>query len=450
MRKTMKYASMLVAVIGFLAISCKKDKPKTVPSITTSAVTDITPTSAKGGGKITNNGGADITARGLVFSKTVAQPTIADDKTVETTSADEFQSMMNNLSSGAVYHVRAYATNSVGIGYGQVVDFTTGNAPPTATNVMITGTAEVNKTLTVSYTYADAENNAESGTIIQWYVANDGAGTGETAIAGATSLTFIIQAAQQGKYIRAGITPKAATGTTTGAEVKSGFVGAVGEATTVTFTYNGQTVTYGIINSAATGRKWLDRNLGAPNAPSAYNDYANYGDLFQWGRLADGHQLINRTGPADANMSAVNVGTTPYPGPYDLSPTDNPGHSKFILSPEYNSDWREPKNDNLWQGVNGINNPCPAGWRIATATEWAAENLGNLPSAYTKLKITLTGLHAGDDDGIYQSATNGLYWTSTIGTTFDYRAKRTAITTTATTQSETFRSNGHACRCIKD
>jgi len=446
----MKYASMLVAVIGFLAISCKKDKPKTVPSITTSAVTDITPTSAKGGGKITNNGGADITARGLVFSKTVAQPTIADDKTVETTSADEFQSMMNNLSSGALYHVRAYATNSVGIGYGLVVDFSSGNAAPTTTNVTITGTAEVNKTLTVSYTYSDAENNAESGTIIQWYVANDGAGTGETAITGATSLTFIIQAAQQGKYIRVGITPKAATGTTTGAEVKSGFVGAVGEATTVTFTYNGQTVTYGIINSAATGRKWMDRNLGAPNAPSAYNDYANYGDLFQWGRLADGHQLINRTGPADANMSGVNGTTSTDPAVTQFSTTDVPGHSLFIVSQSFPSDWRDPKNDNLWQGVNGINNPCPAGWRVATDAEWTLESLGTITAAYTKLKITFTGVRAADGTGIFQSATAGIYWTSAIGTTNNLRSKRVTINTTATTPSENVRANGYACRCIKD
>lgn len=48
------------------------------------------------------------------------------------------------------------------------------------------------------------------------------------------------------------------------------------------------------ITSAITHRKWLDRNLGAPSGPSASDDWANYGDLFQRGREVDGHQLIKR------------------------------------------------------------------------------------------------------------------------------------------------------------
>ena len=38
-------------------------------------------------------------------------------------------------------------------------------------------------------------------------------------------------------------------------------------------------------------------------------------------------------------------------------------------------DWRSPQNDNLWQGVNGINNPCPSGYRIPTEAELDAERL---------------------------------------------------------------------------
>ncbi len=41
----------------------------------------------------------------------------------------------------------------------------------------------------------------------------------------------------------------------------------------------------------------------------------------------------------------------------------------------YHYDWRSPQNDNLWQGVNGINNPCPSGYRLPTEAELEAERL---------------------------------------------------------------------------
>jgi hypothetical protein len=81
---------------------------------------------------------------------------------------------------------------------------------------------------------------------------------------------------------------------------------------------------------------------------------------------------------------------------------------------------------------------------------WEGENLGTFSEAYTKLKITLTGICAVDDSNTYTSATYGRYWTSNIGTTNDTRAIRANINTTATTLTETARGNGNACRCIKD
>ncbi|HMS69026.1 MAG TPA: FISUMP domain-containing protein, partial [Saprospiraceae bacterium] len=59
---------------------------------------------------------------------------------------------------------------------------------------------------------------------------------------------------------------------------------------TVTFTYNGGTVTYGTVVGAG-NRCWLDRNLGASQVATSSTDAAAYGDLFQWGRGDDGHQI---------------------------------------------------------------------------------------------------------------------------------------------------------------
>ena len=102
---------------------------------------------------------------------------------------------------------------------------------------------------------------------------------------------------------------------------------------TVSFDYNGSSVTYGTVISA--GRCWLDRNLGASRVAESSDDSQAYGDLFQWGRLDDGHQV--RTS-----------GTTT-----DLSTSDVPGHGNFIISQDYPYDWRSPQNNNLWQGING-------------------------------------------------------------------------------------------------
>jgi hypothetical protein len=440
---------IMVAMVLVFFSSCEDDEdPKTVPIVTTADISDITITSAMGGGTITDDGNAEVTASGIVYSSVVGLPTIENDKVELMDTEGDFEALMENLTSGTIYRVRAYATNSVGTGYGEVKEFTTGNAAPVATNVAFTGDMEVNKELTATYTYSDAENNAQSGSTFQWYMANDAAGAGQTAIAGATELTFTIQEEQQGKYIAFGVTPKAATGNIEGTEVRSTFVGAVGEATTVTFMYNGQEVTYGIILSpSGTGKKWLDRNLGAPSAPTSSTDFANYGDLFQWGRGTDGHQLITRGGPNDGDMSGVN-GTTSTAAPFEYSSTDNPPHNDFIIVDAFGPyDWRTTKNDNLWQGVSGLNNPCPSGWRIATSAEWEAENLGTLAEAYTKLKITFTSQRAGNDGLFYQSATSARYWTSTVS---GDEVLRMTINDSGTSTSVAVRSNGYPCRCIKN
>ncbi len=95
------------------------------PTVTTAAVVgSITLTTAISGGEITNNGGADVTARGVCWS-TAANPTITDPKTSDASGSGSFTSNITNLVPGTLYHVRAYAANSVGTGYGADVTFTT-------------------------------------------------------------------------------------------------------------------------------------------------------------------------------------------------------------------------------------------------------------------------------------------------------------------------------------
>lgn len=95
-----------------------------VPTVTTSAITDITPETANGGGIVTIDGGSEVTARGVCWS-TGQTPTIEDSKTAEDLNITSFNSNLTGLIDNTTYYVRAYATNSIGTGYGNSISFTT-------------------------------------------------------------------------------------------------------------------------------------------------------------------------------------------------------------------------------------------------------------------------------------------------------------------------------------
>ncbi len=214
---------------------------------------------------------------------------------------------------------------------------------------------------------------------------------------------------------------------------------------TVTFTYNGGSVTYGTVLSS-TGACWLDRNLGASQVAISSTDYLAYGDLFQWGRGADGHQLITWTNSTTG--SAVN-GTTST-----LSTSDSPSNTLYIINSSSSPyDWRNPQNDNLWQGVSGTNNPCPSGFRLPTQSEWSAEltalSISSSSSAYSSvLKLTVPGTRVGHSIGELSNAGSvGYYWSSSINGTNSYW---TNFTSSSAAAFSTLRARGFSVRCIKN
>ncbi len=95
------------------------------PAVTTNpAITNISFNSATGGGNVTGDGGASITARGLCWALT-ANPTVTSAHTTEPGTLGQFTSNMTGLSPNSTYHVRAYATNATATGYGADVTFST-------------------------------------------------------------------------------------------------------------------------------------------------------------------------------------------------------------------------------------------------------------------------------------------------------------------------------------
>jgi hypothetical protein len=209
---------------------------------------------------------------------------------------------------------------------------------------------------------------------------------------------------------------------------------------TLTF-YNGAPVWTGNANTVAsvvstTGKIWMDRNLGATRVATGSTDAASYGDLYQWGRGTDGHQI--RTSATTTTLFI----------------TVEPANSNFILPNNSNNsgDWRSTPNDNLWQGVSGVNNPCPTGYRIPTEAEWDAERLSwSSPTSggafASPLKLPLAGNRAFSNGLLTDAGSFGWYWSSTVNVP---NSKTLLFSSGEASMTNGARSNGYSVRCIKD
>ena len=121
------------------------------PTVSTTTPSSITQTTASSGGNITADGGASVTARGVCWS-TFSNPTTSNSKTTNGISTGTFTSSITGLTASTTYHVRAYATNSVGTSYGSDQQFTTSS-----------GGGALSKT---GWTATATNNNGSAGLVI--------------------------------------------------------------------------------------------------------------------------------------------------------------------------------------------------------------------------------------------------------------------------------------------
>jgi hypothetical protein len=259
-----------------------------LPELETLPVTNITSTAAQSGGNVTIDGGAAITARGVVWS-TSPNPTISNNQgyTTNGSGTGSFTSNLAGLAAGTPYYVRAYAKNISGTGYGQQESFTTTN------------------------------------------------GTGDN--------TQVVE-----------------------------------------------------VLNPATGKIWMDRNLGAGRAATSSTDAQAYGHLYQWGRAADGHQI--KTSGTTSTLSS------------------------------------------------------PAGYRIPTEAELNAELLSwssnNAAGAFaSSLKLPVGGGRYASNGLLGSVGSYGCYWASEVNGS--YSRGLVFIRDNAATGSEV-RAFGLSLRCIKD
>ncbi len=182
----------------------------------------------------------------------------------------------------------------------------------------------------------------------------------------------------------------------------------------------------------SSGHEWMDRNLGASRVAESSDDSEAYGDLYQWGRFSDGHEKRNST--AIIAQSDGNV----------------PNHGNFITG---YSDWTNSPNDELWQD-SGLNNPCPAGFRIPTKEEMEAEvqswtSAGSAGAYASPLKLVTAGTRWGSDGSVNDEGDNGRYLTTTLGGDVPYYLNFFDTGGYVTASSST-RSIGGSIRCLKD
>src|SRR5580692_5352870 len=127
---------VLLTVLTTLVIACHKDHNKpsngngstvTIPVIATTAVTQITDSSAVSGGSFTTDGDLTITTKGVQWDTAASFPNHW--KASAGGGIGTFQATLSGLMPNTLYYVRAYVGTDTSTYYGNTVNFTTTYTP---------------------------------------------------------------------------------------------------------------------------------------------------------------------------------------------------------------------------------------------------------------------------------------------------------------------------------
>jgi uncharacterized protein (TIGR02145 family) len=212
----------------------------------------------------------------------------------------------------------------------------------------------------------------------------------------------------------------------------------------ISFWYDGELVTFGVVKHR--DRYWLDRNLGASQVAKSLNDTLAYGDLFQWGRKADGHQFYSTQAVLDEQIPQKELSL----------------YTNFFTSITGFKSWASQWCDGTRQ-METSTNVCPDGWHVPSAIEWitAMEYWDDLMDAFnSSLKIPAS--YVRHSDGKIESRNDKIhitgrdfsvhYWCSTPN--YQIHGQANATYMKINSKCNLFDvynfTNGMPVRCIKD
>ena len=320
--------------------------------VTTAEVTDVTATTATCGGTVTDDGGLDITARGVCWS-TSHNPTLSNNHTSDGTGTGSFTSSLTGLGTSTTYYVRAYATTAQATSYGEEMTFTTMSGIPTVSTAEVTDITAT--TATCGGTIATDGGLAITARGVCWSTSSnptlsdsnttDGTGTGSftSTITGLSASTTY--------YVRAYASNSLVT-----------IYG--GEQTFTTEAGGGSGDDHAYIDlGLPSGLLWATCNVGADN-PEDYGDYFAWGetqpkDTYNWSTyqycngIDDWNTLTKYCTNADFGYNGFTDNLTTLL-PEDDAATANWGSGWRMPTKE---EWQELYNNTtvIWTTQNGVN-----------------------------------------------------------------------------------------------
>lgn len=206
--------------------------------------------------------------------------------------------------------------------------------------------------------------------------------------------------------------------------------------------------------------QWQCFNLGADTSldPFTYVSkgvtvgYDIKGDLYQWGRPKDEHQI--RTSATTTTLSNSNT----------------PGHANFIISTSSPSDWLSGgSNTSRWGDgttnenmAKAANDPCPAGWKVPSYKQWASIYTNTTATTPNTWTWTTSGYKVGDALFLpaagsrghgTASTVNGVgsssyYWSSTVTSIYSYHLYFRSDSVLPAYSSN--RAYGFSVRCVSE
>ncbi|MBO5979481.1 MAG: hypothetical protein J6Q12_03515 [Bacteroidales bacterium] len=433
-----------------------------LPTVATAEVTNISDYGAVCGGTIASDGGGEILAKGVVWSKS-SNPTVdLDTKTDEGKGSSLFTSNLTDLSSGRTYYVRAYATNAVGTAYGEEKQFTT-TGEIQAKSLEPANSFIISSYDTYSFQTVKGNSSESVGSVASAEVLWESFGTDEQPEVGSlvSSASY-----ENGKIVFETANPYREGNAVIAAKDASG---TILWSWHIWLTDQPQEQIYN--NNAGT---MMDRNLGATSATPG--DVGALGLLYQWGRkdpFLGGSSIDSIDIAAESTInwpSAVSSnssnGTIAYA-------TEHP--TTFITYS--NNDWYYTGSDSTdntrWQSVKTIYDPCPVGWRVPYGGEdgvWSTAKGSS--SSYTKsydytnkgmnfsgdfgndaiIWYPASGSRGSNDGSLINVAASGYYWSyspypSNSNRTYDFRIYSDA---SVSLDSYASRACGRSVRCLKE